>query len=112
VLNDDLHKTIARHEKMIDLDTLIEIGSYLLKNNGIFGIVHRTERLLEIIHLFEKYRISPKRIQLVYPKEGTESNLVLIEGIKNGQSGVKFLSPLYVHNQDGSYRDEILKMFE
>lgn len=111
-LNDDIHKTIARHEKMIDLENLIEIGSYLLKNNGIFGMVHRTERLLEIIHLFEKYRISPKRIQLVYPKEGTESNLVLIEGIKNGRSGVKFLSPLYVHNEDGSYRDEILKMFE
>lgn len=111
-LNDDLHKTIARHEKMIDLEALIEIGSYLLKNSGIFGMVHRTERLLEIIHLFEKYRISPKRIQLVYPKEGTESNLVLIEGIKNGRSGVKFLSPLYVHNEDGSYRDEILKMFE
>lgn len=111
-LNDDEHKIIARHEKMITLEEVIEIGSYLLKNGGIFGMVHRTERLLEIISLFEKYHVVVKRIQLVYPKEGQESNLVLVEGIKSGRSGVKFLPPLYIHNEDGSYRDEILKMFE
>lgn len=111
-LNDDEHKIIARHEKMITLEEVIEIGSYLLKNGGIFGMVHRTERLLEIISLFEKEHVAVKRIQLVYPKEGQESNLVLVEGIKSGRSGVKFLPPLYIHNEDGSYRDEILKIFE
>lgn len=111
-LNDDEHKIIARHEKMITLEEVIDIGSYLLKNGGIFGMVHRTERLLEIISLFEKYHVAVKRIQLVYPKEGQDSNLVLVEGIKRGRSGVKFLPPLYIHNDDGSYRDEILKIFE
>ena len=111
-LNDDLHKTIARHEKCIDLESLIKLASYLLKNKGVFAVVHRTERFMEIINLFEKYNIVVKKVQFVYPKENQESNLVLVEGVKNGRSGLKVLKPLFVHNEDGSYRDEILKMFE
>jgi len=111
-LNDDLHKTIARHEKCINLENLVKIASYLLKNKGIFALVHRTERFMEIINTFEKYKIVVKKVQFVYPKENQESNLVLVEGVKNGRSGLKVLKPLFVHNEDGSYKNEILKMFE
>ncbi len=111
-LNDNPHKTIARHEVMITLEELIATGSYLLKNRGYFGIVHRTERLMDIIFLFQKNNIEVKRIQLVYPKVGKESNMVLVEGIKNGNRGLKFLPPIYVHEEDGSYREEILKLFQ
>ena len=111
-INDDIHKTIARHEKTITLEQLIDVASYLLKNHGIFALVHRTERLVEIIELCKKKQIFIKRIQFVYPKRETESNLVLIEGIKNGRNGLKVLQPLYIHNDDGSYLPEILKMFE
>lgn len=111
-LNDDLHKTIARHEKCIDLENLVKLTSYLLKNKGVFALVHRTERFMEIVNLFNKYNFAIKRVQFVYPKEGQESNLVLVEGVKNGRNGLKILKPLFVHNEDGSYRDEILKMFE
>ena len=55
--------------------------------------------------------IEPKRIRFVYPKIGSESNLVLVDGRKNGKTGLKVLSPLYVHNEDGSYKEEILKIF-
>ncbi len=48
---------------------------------------------------------------MIYPKEDRESNLFMIEAIKNGKCGVKFLKPLYVHNSDGSYKEEILEMF-
>ncbi len=111
-INEDIHKTIARHEKMITLEELISVGSFLLKNKGVFAMVHRSERFLEICQLFEKYHITPKRVQFVYPKEGEGSNLVLIEGMKNGKSGLKVLPPFYVHYEDGSYRKEVLKLFE
>lgn len=111
-LNYDLHKTIARHEKCIDLESLVKLGAYFLKNKGVFALVHRTERFIEIVSLFNKYNLSIKKVQFIYPKENQESNLVLIEGVKCGKIGLKVLKPLFVHNEDGSYRDEVLKMFE
>lgn len=110
--NLDIHKVIARHEKEITLEEIIDISHYLLKNNGVLAMVHRTDRLIEIIGLFEKYGLEVKKLRFIYPKEDSESNMILIEGKKNGNTGLKVLPPLYVHNSDGSYREEVLKMFE
>lgn len=111
-INDDIHKVIARHEKMITLEEIVDISHYLLKNNGVLAMVHRTDRLIEIINLFNKYGLEIKKLRFIYPNEDKESNLILVEGKKNGNIGLKVLPPLYVHNDDGSYRDEVLKMFE
>ena len=111
-INDDIHKVIARHEKKIKLEEIIDISHYLLKNNGVLAMVHRTDRLIEIINLFNKYGLEVKKLRFIYPKENSESNMILIEGKKNGNTGLKILPPLYVHNEDGSYREEVLKMFE
>lgn len=111
-LNEDEHKVIARHEKMITLEEIVALARYLLKNNGVFAMVHRTDRLIEIISLFEKYGLEVKKLRFVYPKVSTESNMVLIEGRKNGKVGLKLLPPLYAHNSDGSYTEEVLKMFK
>ncbi len=111
-LNDDIHKIIARHEKEITLEEVISIAKYLLKNNGVFAVVHRTDRLIEIINLFQKYYLEVKKIRFVYPKTNSESNIVLVEGRKNGKTGLKLLPPLYVHNDDGSYTEDVLAMFK
>ena len=110
-INDNDQKTIARHEKYIKLEDILKISKKLLKNGGSLCMIHRTDRLIETIELFKKYNIEPKRIQLIYPKEDSESNLFLIDGRKNGNSGLKILKPLFIHNEDGSYKEEVLKMF-
>ncbi len=111
-VNMDIHKEIARHEKMINLEEIVDISHYLLKNNGVLAMVHRTDRLIEIISLFKKYGLEVKKLRFIYPKIDTESNMILIEGKKCGNIGLKVLPPLYVHNDDGSYKEEVLKMFE
>ena len=111
IINDNSVKSIARHEIKITIDDIIKIAKKLLKNNGSLCIVHRTDRLIEIINKMEANNIKVKRIRFIYPKKNKESNLVLIDGHKNGQDGLKILPPLYVHNNDGSYTDEVLKMF-
>lgn len=111
-LNEDIHKVIARHEKMITLEEIVSLSKYLLKNNGVLAMVHRTDRLIEIIQVFEKYGLEVKKIQFVYPKVGMESNMILIEGRKNGKVGLKVYPPLYAHYENGSYTEEVLKMFE
>ena len=111
-LNKNDYKPIARHEVFLNLDDLFSISKKILKNNGIISIVHRPERLLDIICAMRKYNIMPKKIQFVYPKKDKEANILLIEGTKNGNSGMKILPPLFVHNEDGSYTDEVKKYFE
>ena len=111
-LNDDEHKVIARHEKMITLEEVLSISKYLLKNNGVLAIVHRTERLVEIFNLFQKYGLEVKKVRLIYPKKNSESNMVLVEGRKNGNPGLKILPPLYVHEEDGNYTSDVTNMFE
>ena len=111
-INESLQKTIARHEKEITLSEIVFTAKKYLNNNGTFAMVHRTDRLIEIIEEFKKNNIEPKRIRLIYPKVGEESNMVLIEGRKNGNTGLKILPPLIAHNKDGEYTDEVKEMFK
>lgn len=110
--NDNDVKSLARHEVTLCLDDVLKNASYLLKSGGIFAMVHRTERFVEIIEKMKKYRLEPKSVQFIYPKIGRNSDLFLIEGIKNGKSGLKLLSPLVVHNKDNTYTEEILEILD
>lgn len=111
-LNESVQKTIARHEKEITLSEIVSIAKKYLNNNGTFAIVHRTDRLIEIIEEFRKNNIEPKKIQLIYPKKNTESNMVLIEGRKNGNVGLKILKPLVAHEDNGEYTEEVKNFFK
>ncbi len=110
--NQDMHKTIARHEIYTNLDEIVKISAYLLKNGGYLDMVHQTNRFFDVVDMLKKHNFAINKVQLIYPKENKESNLFMIEAIKDGKCGVKFLKPLYVHNEDGSYKKEILNMFK
>ena len=111
IINENKIKSIARHEIEMELEDIMIISKALLKNEGSLVLVHRTDRLIEIIELMKKHNIEPKRMRLIYPKVNAESNLVLIDGRKNGKEGLKILPPLYIHNDDNSYTSEVLEMF-
>ena len=111
LINENEGKAIARHEVYIKLEDIIRTAKYLLKNGGTFAMVHRPDRLIEIINLMQKYGIEPKKIRLVYPKEDKNANMLLIEGIKNGKSGLKVEKALIVHDNKDNYVDEIRKLF-
>ena len=111
-LNDNLHKSIARHEIHLTLSQLIEISSFLLDNKGIFALVHRTERLEEIFRELSKNKLIVKKVKFIYSKNDSNSNMVLIESIKNGRPGLKILPPTIIHNSDGSYKEDIKRIFD
>ncbi|MFR7590698.1 MAG: tRNA1(Val) (adenine(37)-N6)-methyltransferase [Longibaculum sp.] len=110
-LNDNEYLQIARHEIKISLEEIIQCAAAILDNKGRFAMVHRPDRMIEIINCMQKYDIEPKRIQFVYPKVGKDSHIFLIEGMYKGNKGVKIEAPLYAHEDDGSYTKEIRKMF-
>lgn len=111
VKNDNEKKLISRHELTANLEDFIKISKDLLKDKGEFYMVHRAERLVDIIYLMRKYKIEPKQIKFVAPKISKEPNLILIKGIKNANEFLKFDNILFVYNEDGSYTDEILNIY-
>lgn len=111
-INISEYKTIARHEIKLDLDKLFKVAKKILKNDGVIAIVHRPERLVDILEKMRSNNLEPKRIQFVHPKKGKEANIVLVEGVKNGKHGVKIIESLISHNEDGSYSNKMKKYFE
>lgn len=109
--NDNEAKLIARHEIKCNLEDIITVSSKMLKNSGSFFMVHKSERLADIVFLLKKYKLEPKKIRFIYPNINKESNLVLIKSVKGGKPFLKIDSPLYVYNPDGSYTNEILKIY-
>lgn len=109
--NPNCHLAIARHEIAIDLETVVDRMSGLLKMNGRGYLVHRPDRLPEILACLTNHRLAPKRIQFIYPKAGSESNMVLIEATKDGRpGGCRIVSPVIVHHQNGEYTPQIKEM--
>ncbi len=92
-------KSLARHEDTLTLEELLKITLYLLKDNGSFYMVHRTERLEEVLTLLKKYRLIPKELQFIYPYNGKESKLFMIKASKNGRVGLKVLDAIYVNQE-------------
>lgn len=111
IINPNEHLAIARHEIHLTLDDLLVKISKLLKTNGKVYLVHRPDRFLELMEVMQKYGVNPKAVRFVHPNEQGNANIVLVEGIKNTKkSGFKMLPPLYVHNEDGSYQEEVRKI--
>ena len=111
-VNPNDKKAIARHEILATLDDIVKEASILLKSKGKFAMVHRPDRLVEILETLKKHHIEPKRLRFVYPKMGSECNHILIEGIKDGsKDGLRILSPLYVYDNDKKWTKEVLKIY-
>lgn len=104
--NENEYFTIARHEVMCTLEDVVKAAKRYVKPGGKVAFVHRPERLVDMIMLFRQYNIEPKRMQLVYPKRNRDANMLLIEGIRDGNSGLAILSPLYIYNDDDTYTEE------
>lgn len=111
-INPSDKKAIARHEVLATLDDIVKEAACLLNSKGRFAMVHRPDRLLEILEVFKKYHIEPKRLRFVYPKLGSSCNHILIEGIKDGSSGgLIVLPPLIVYDENNQWTKEVLRIY-
>ena len=108
--NYSYEKKIARHEILINLDDICACCKKTLKDNGNLCIVHRSDRLMDVLEKFRKYNIEPKKIKFVYENIEKESTLVLVEGQKCGRVGLKIEKPLILYNLDGTLTDEYSKL--
>ena len=112
-LNKNDALTMARHEVTVTMDDIVREVALLLRVGGHFAMVHRPERLVEIVSTFKKYRLEPKRLRFIFPRLGKEANGILIEGVLDGKAnGLRIESPLVVYEgKSANYTQEILEIF-
>ena len=112
IQNPYMAKAIARHEILCTLEDVVSQAANVLKDRGRFFMVHRPFRLAEIFQVLMKYKLEPKRMQLVYPYVNKEPNMVLIEARKGCNSRISVEPPLIVYEKPGTYTQEILEIYE
>ncbi len=111
-LNRNIYLAIARHEICCTLEDVLRTCSRYVKQKGKVALVHRPERLTDILTLMRAYRIEPKRLQFIHPSAGKEANIVLIEGIEDVKAGVRCLPPLFVYDESRRYTKQFQQVYE
>lgn len=109
--NEKENKFISRHEVTARLEDFIKISFNLLKDKGSIYMVHRPERLAEIIYLLKKNKLEPKKIRFVHSNTNQEPKLVLIKAVKNAKEFLTIEKPLFIYNEQGEYTEEIYKIY-
>ena len=104
-------KTIAKCEVMCNLEDVVKTASKLLSKKGRLYLVHKPERLADLICIGRKYNLEAKEIQFVYPQVNKKASIVLISYIKDGGNETRVLEPLVEYNEDMTYTKEILKIY-
>lgn len=104
--------SIARHEILAELDDFVKAASYVLKPNGKFYLIHKPERIAEIIISCSKYNLELKQMRLVVPQIEKEAVMVLMQFVKCAKPGVKVEKSLVIYGEDGEYTDEVKKIYE
>ncbi len=111
IINPTDKKAISRHEIKCSLEDVISTAAALLKQYGRFYMVHRPDRLADIMCLLRKYRLEPKQIRFVHPRAAAKPNMVLIRASKNGNPELKFDPPLYIYDEEGNYTEDVYKIY-
>ena len=102
----------ARHEFTATLRDVVRAAQYALRFGGHFAMVHLPERLGEIAVALHEHQMELKCLRMVQPKAGKAPNMMLLEAVKGARpGGLKVLPPLLVHNEDGSYTQEIYEIY-
>jgi len=92
---------LARQELSCTPDDLFACGSRLLKFGGDFFLVHKPERLAQLITTAAKYDLEAKRLRLVRHREGAPVNLILLQLRKGAKPGLVW-EEIILHHADGS----------
>lgn len=98
LINKDLGKATARHELTITLAEIFATAKQILKNNGKFYLVHRPERLQEILDYASKNQFKAKEIKFITSNTEDYAIMVLFKFVKNGQIGTKISSKVVNRN--------------
>lgn len=92
---------LARREDTCSPAELFKAASFALKYGGDFFLVHKPERLAELIVRGSENGLEAKRLCLLRHKENAPVNLILLQFRKGAKPGLLW-GEIILHNPDGS----------
>ena len=104
-------KDFARHESSAGLADFFRAAAYALRTGGSFYLVHRPQRLADIMECARKSGLEPKQLRMVCPHPGEAPNLLLLKCVKGGGSELTVLPSIAVRNRDGGFTEEIDRIY-
>lgn len=110
-VNENIVKYNARHESLCSLDDVFLCASKVLKDKGRLYLVHKPQRLVDLVNNARKYNLEPKTLQIVYPSINASPCLILIEYSYRGGNELNILPPLFVKDEENNYTKDILEIY-
>ncbi len=92
---------LARREDTCTPEDLMRSAAWALKFGGDFFLVHKPERLAELIATAGRFRLEAKRLCLLRHKPDTPVNLILLQFRKGAKPGL-LLEEITLHEADGT----------
>lgn len=112
IKNQDSVKYIARHEVLCNLEDIFSSSSKLLNTKGRLYIVHKPERLADLISIAREYRLEPKKVRFVQPNINLKPSIVLVEYVKDGKNEITVEKNLIEYELNGEYTQEFLSIYK
>lgn len=106
-LNQSQPVASACHELTATLQDVTTAAAYLLGDRGRFAMVHRADRLCEVLAAMTAAALEPKRLRFVQARDGVAPKMLLVEGVRSGKPGLAVEPPLLIYQAAGGYSEEI-----
>ena len=94
----DADKALCKKELSLTLEELCAVAARCSKFGGRFALVHRADRVAEVLCTLHAHRLEPKKLQFVAGKAGAAPYAVLVAAVKGGKAGVEVL-PAHVNGR-------------
>jgi len=111
IINPRDSKAISRFEILCTLADVARTASSLLRSGGRFAMVHRADRIVDVIYYLRQYKLEPKRLRFVHSRPSSIPKLILIESVKDANAQLRYFEPLYIFDSDGNYSEEINRIY-
>lgn len=105
-------KAIARHEILASLDDFCSTASLALNSGGSFYIIHRANRLNDLVSCLIKNSLHPKNYVFIHPSSNKCATMVMIESTKGGNAACNVLRPVIVYDELGNYTEQINEIYK
>ena len=74
-------------------------------------MVHRADRLMDVLTTMCQYRLEPKRLTMIYSKPGKSAQMMIVESRRGGQQGLEITAPFYIYTAADEYTEEMRAIY-